>query len=246
MSSYKRYNDLGSTAREKNQQKAIQEQMRQAQAMIQNQQHELEQKTKELEAHKKELSRRSAFAQREAQARAQNTRGSRGGLSDDNRPQYNGSVAPAVNTRDQKNKMIWSNEICVFKIGAPWCKPCVDMEPRYNALANLVNKPGKIMLFTEEFDRENPNKLSANVEQIPAFDYYFKGKFQHRQTGADFEQVKRNVRMMVNQRNGNGNDIAMQNEAPHPAAGMQPVRPAVSGPDALDSTGKYPPSAMRM
>ena len=238
-SQYKRYNDLGSTAREKAQQNAVQEQMMQAQETIKQQQHAIEQQKKELETQKKELARRSAFAQREAHARAR--RASRGGKQDASASaSYSGPAAPKVTTRDQKNRMIWSNKICVFKIGAPWCKPCVEMDPQYSALAKLINKPSEVMLFTEHYDRENPNKLSANVEQIPAFDYYYDHKFQHRQTGADFQKLQRNIRMMINQ-SRNGSDMSVEEESPHPAAGMQPRRRSVA-----PNSGKYPPSAMRM
>jgi len=211
--SYKRYNDLGSTAAEKAKEKIIQEQMLAAQHKISEQQHLLEQQEKQLDLQKKQLARSSAYAQKEAQARAVNSRGSRGM----NTTVYTGSSAPEVTTREQKNKMIWSNEICVFKISAPWCKPCVEIAPRYNALAKLVNKPRKIMLFSEEYDKTDPNKLSSNVQSIPAFDFWFRGKKVHRLVGADFDQVQRNVQMMVanSKKGANGNTAKMQMEQEH-------------------------------
>jgi thiol-disulfide isomerase/thioredoxin len=243
--SYKRYNDLGSTAAEKAREKVIQEQMLSAQQKILEQQHLLEQQQKQLDLQKKQLARSSAYAQQEAQARAVNSRGSRGGNTTSAATVYEGSYAPEVTTREQKNKMIWSNEICVFKISAPWCKPCVEIAPKYNALAKLVNKPGKIMLFAEEYDKTNPNKLSANVQSIPAFDFWFRGKKVHRMVGADFEQVQRNVRMMMtnakNGENGNAEKMQMEQEPPHPADGMQSKNRR-----AHSNNGMYPPSAMRM
>ena len=239
--SYKRYNDLGSTAAEKAKEKIIQEQMLAAQHKISEQQHLLEQQEKQLDLQKKQLARSSAYAQKEAQARAVNSRGSRGM----NTTVYTGSTAPEVTTREQKNKMIWSNEICVFKISAPWCKPCVEIAPRYNALAKLVNKPRKIMLFSEEYDKTDPNKLSSNVQSIPAFDFWFRGKKVHRLVGADFDQVQRNVQMMLvnSQKGANGNTAKMQmeQEPPHPADGMQSKNQRVQS-----NNGMYPPSAMRM
>ena len=100
-----------------------------------------------------------------------------------------------VKTKEEKHKAIWSNKICVFKISAPWCGPCKTIAPVYDEIAKNVNMPGQIMLFSEELD----DKLSTDVEGVPAFDYYFKGKKQHRQMGADVEQVKKNVQMMMSQ-----------------------------------------------
>jgi thiol-disulfide isomerase/thioredoxin len=237
MTSYRKYNELGNTEVEKRQHQVAQQQAMQAQATIEKQQALLEEQQQKLEMQQQQLSRSSKIAQQSANARAQLAYN-----QNKNRRQVQSDPASSVvhvNTKDQKHKAIWSNEICVFKISAPWCGPCKTIAPIYDEIAKSVNVPGKIMLFSEELD----DKLSADVEGVPAFDYYFRGKKQHRQMGADIEQVKNNIQMMTSQAQSisSGVQAKLTPATPHPADGMQSKK---SGRAANE--GMYPPSAMRM
>ena len=76
------------------------------------------------------------------------------------------------------------------------------------------------MLYTEEHE----DRLSADVQHIPAIDFYFRGKKVHRQTGADFDETKKHVNMLIN--SAKSEDVRRQqnNMQTHPAQGMQPER----------------------
>ena len=236
MTSYRKYNELGNTQAEKMQQQIAQQKAMQAQATIEKQQALLEEQQKKLEEQRKQIVRSSRIAQQAANSRAQLAYNQNKNRKKNANPTPTGAVR--VTTKDQKHKQIWSNEICVFKISAPWCGPCKEIAPLYNEIAKRVNRPGKVMLFSEDLD----DKLSADVEGVPAFDYYFRGKKQHRQMGADIDQVRKNIQMMTSQAQSisSGVQAKLQPATPHPADGMQSKKSGRS------NQGMYPPSAMRM
>jgi thioredoxin 1 len=240
MTSYRKYNELGNTQSEKIQKQIAQQKAMHAQATIEKQQALLEEQQKKLEDQRQQIVRSSRIAQQAANSRAQlayNQNKNRRNVNPTPTPTPTGAVH--VKTKEQKHKEIWSNEICVFKISAPWCGPCKTIEPLYNDIAKRVNRPGKIMLFSEELD----DKLSADVEGVPAFDYYFRGKKQHRQMGADVDQVEKNIQMMTSQAQSisSGVQAKLEPATPHPADGMQSKNSGRS-----NNQGMYPPSAMRM
>ncbi len=236
MTSYRKYNELGNTQAEKMQQQIAQQKAMQAQATIEKQQALLEEQQKKLEDQRKQIVRSSRIAQQAANSRAQLAYNQNKNRKKNANPTPTGAVH--VTTKGQKHKQIWSNEICVFKISAPWCGPCKEIAPLYNEIAKRVNRPGKVMLFSEDLD----DKLSADVEGVPAFDYYFRGKKQHRQMGADIDQVRKNIQMMTSQAQSisSGVQAKLQPATPHPADGMQSKKSGRS------NQGMYPPSAMRM
>tara|TARA_Y100000389_G_C17465706_1_gene525339 strand:+ start:1925 stop:2641 length:717 start_codon:yes stop_codon:yes gene_type:complete len=222
--SYKKYNDLGMTASEKAAENAMHMQMTQHQETIRKQQEQIAQ----LQKKQSTLSRAiSANSKRPPPLNKASVPAS-----------YNRSHAPRVRTIQEKKNAIISNKIAIFKISAPWCQPCQEMAPKYNALAKLVNSSGKIMLYTEEHE----DRLSADVQHIPAIDFYFRSKKVHRQTGADFNETKKYVNMLIN--SAKSEDVRQQqnNMQPHPAQGMQPERSRNNRPES----GRYPPSTMRM
>lgn len=223
--SYKKYNDLGMTASEKAAENAMHMQMTHAQETIRKQQEQIQQLQKKQNTLSRTIAKNS---QRPPQ------------LNKAAKPaSYNRSHAPRVRTIQEKKNAIVSNKIAIFKISAPWCQPCQEMAPKYDALAKLVNSSGKIMLYTEEHE----DRLSADVQHIPAIDFYFKGKKVHRQTGADFNETKKHVNMLIN--GAKSEDVRRQQNImqPHPAQGMQPERRSQND---RPMSGRYPPSAMRM
>jgi len=236
-SSYRRYNDLASTPAEKRREEMVQKQMLEQQELIKKQQSMLEEQEKKLKLQQQQIARSSRIAQQAAQARAQLTQQQNKSKYEMKPSEKKFAGAVKVKTKEQKHKAIWANEICVFKISAPWCGPCQKIAPIYDQIAKSVNVPGKIMLFSEELD----DKLSADVQGVPAFDYYFRGKKQHRQMGADIEQVKKNINMMTSQTQSisNGVQAKLQPATPHPADGMQSK-------NRNSGQGMYPPSALRM
>ena len=239
MTSYRKYNELGSTPSEKMQQQIAHQKAMEAQAIIKKQQDLLEEQRKKLEDQRRQIARSSRIAQQAANSRAQlayNQNRNRNRRNPTPTPTPTGAVH--VKTKKQKHKAIWGNEICVFKISAPWCGPCKTIAPLYDDIAKSVNNPGKVMLFSEELD----DKLSADVEGVPAFDYYFRGKKQHRQMGADIDQVRKNIQMMTSQAQSisSGVQAKLEPATPHPADGMQSKK------SGLSNQGMYPPSAMRM
>ena len=151
----------------------------------------------------------------------------------------------------QKKNMIWNNEICVFKVGAPWCAPCREIAPRYYALAFSVSSPGKVLFAEEELD----DNLSANVRGVPCFDFYFRGKKVHRQNGGNFKELQNNVRRLILQakntpyqevhdtstRGDPSSNLGIKmSQPPHPADGMQP-RNRVK----IPQRGEIPATAIR-
>ena len=235
MTSYRKYNELGNTQAEKMQQQIAQQKAMQAQATIEKQQALLEEQQKKLEDQRKQIVRSSRIAQQAANSRAQLAYNQNKNRKKNANPTPTGAVR--VTTKDQKHKQIWSNEICVFKISAPWCEPCKVLAPKYDALAKLVNSSGLIMLCAEELD----DKFSADVEGVPAIDYYFRGNKIKRQMGADFNETRRHVRSLINQAKSLNSQSRARLDSPHPAAGMQPQRPV-----ERPQVGSFPPSARRM
>ena len=106
---------------------------------------------------------------------------------------FNGPPCPVVTSIPHKKKIIQTTRIAIFKISAHWCEPCRRIAPIVDELASKINKPGEIMISAEDFD----DKLSADVHSVPAFDYYFEGRKVHRQSGADVDELKRNIQMML-------------------------------------------------
>ena len=148
---------------------------------------------------------------------------------------------PHVKSIAEKKKHIWTHEICIFKIGADWCGPCKKIAPLVEDFARKVNQHGKVMIISENAD----HKLSANVTSIPCFDFYFRGKKQHRQVGADLDEFMRNVKMMVSTAAGQPQQQAQKAQAyPHPAEGMQP-RKRANAPSGMQG-GSYPNNVRRM
>jgi thioredoxin 1 len=148
---------------------------------------------------------------------------------------------PHVKSISEKKKHIWTHEICIFKIGADWCGPCKQIAPLVEKFAQKVNQPGKVMIISENAD----HKLSANVTSIPCFDFYFRGKKQHRQVGADIDEFMRNVNMMISTAAGKPRAQAQKAQAyPHPAQGMQP-RKRKNVPTGMQG-GAYPNNVRRM
>jgi len=143
-----------------------------------------------------------------------------------------------------KKNMIWNNEICIFKVGAPWCAPCREIAPRYYALAYSVGSPGNVLFAEEELE----DNLSANVRGVPCFDFYFRGKKVHRQNGGNFKELQNNVRRLILQARNtplgktptNGNLGVQMSQSPHPADGMQP-RNRVK----IPQRGEIPATAIR-
>jgi thioredoxin 1 len=152
-----------------------------------------------------------------------------------------GVSMPHVKSISEKKKHIWTHEICIFKIGADWCGPCKQIAPLVENFAQKVNQPGKVMIISENAD----HKLSANVTSIPCFDFYFRGKKQHRQVGADIDEFMRNVNMMISTAAGQPQAQAQKAQAyPHPAEGMQP-RKRKNVPTGMQG-GAYPNNVRRM
>jgi thiol-disulfide isomerase/thioredoxin len=112
--------------------------------------------------------------------------------------QFDGPPCHKVLNIPEKKKLIGTHRICIFKIGAQWCGPCRKIAPYYDEMAHHMNRPGELFLAREDFD----DGLSANVHSVPAFDYYFEGRKVHRQTGADLEELKKNISIMM-ERNRN-------------------------------------------
>ena len=156
-------------------------------------------------------------------------------------PQQRVVPMPHVKSITEKKKHIWTHEICIFKIGADWCGPCKKIHPHVENFAQKVNQHGKVMIISENAD----HKLSANVTSIPCFDFYFRGKKQHRQVGADIDEFMRNVNMMVSTAAGQPQAQAQKAQAyPHPAEGMQP-RKRGNVPSGVQG-GSYPNNVRRM
>ena len=241
-SSYRKYNDLATTPAEKVKAHSAQMAHLAAQQKIAEQEKLIAEQDRVLQMQKNQISRQNARASQEAQARARAQSSAAHARAAASPAQYRGPDAPSVKTLEQKKRIIDTNQICVFKISAPWCAPCKVIAPKYNALAKLINVPGKVMLVQEELD----DKLSLDVEGVLAFDFYYMGNRVHRQMRADFDALRNNIRgMTLKVKNAGGNTPShqeMRPAAPHPAAGMQPRRNNQQGPNQ----GMYPPSAMRM
>jgi thioredoxin 1 len=228
--SYKKYNDLGMTPNEKAVENSMHNQINEAQGIIKKQQEqiqELQNNTKMLmqnqNSHRPKRVPKppSSLRRRAPQApRVQSI-----------------AHAPRVQSIAHKKNLIENNEIVIFKISAPWCEPCKVLAPKYDALAKLVNSSGLIMLCAEELD----DKFSADVEGVPAIDYYFRGNKIKRQMGADFNETRRHVRSLINQAKSLNSQSRARLDSPHPAAGMQPQRPV-----ERPQVGSFPPSARRM
>ena len=61
-----------------------------------------------------------------------------------------GPEAPSINSIEEKKKQIWTHEICIFKISAKWCKPCLVISPLYDQLAASLNKPSSKTMITKK------------------------------------------------------------------------------------------------
>ena len=232
-SSYKKYNQLGNDAGAERQRPTQQQPMQMQQQPMQMQQRPMQMQQQPMQMQQQPM---------QMQQQGKNT--SQNGEGGDRRlvpvppnPRLAKACHKCVDI-PQKKKMIWNNEICIFKIGAPWCAPCRDIAPRYHALAYSLSSPGK-MLFAEE---ELEDNLSANVRGVPCFDFYFRGKKVHRQNGGNFKELQRNVRGLLAQaKNSESADLSnVMSRPPHPADGMQP-RNRVKVPQR----GEIPSTAIR-
>ena len=224
-SSYRKYSDLGVTQAEKQQQQLAQIRAMEAQKTIEEQQQRLQEQEAKIHKMQEGMQKIQQQQQQHQRIRQQQQR------IRQQQNSYNGPACPQCKTLDEKKKLIWGNKICVFKISAPWCGPCKEIAPRYDALAKLVNSPGKCVLAAEELD----DKLSLNVEGVPAFDFYYDRKRVHRLLGADFNKFQLILRSLMK------TGKLPESLDSHPASGMQPSRPVEK-----PSTRPIPPSAIKM
>ena len=240
--SYKKYNDLGMTPNEKAVENSMHNQINEAQGIIKKQQEQIQ----ELQNNTKMLMQNQNSHRGGGGQRVVGVEGCKRVPKPPSSLRRRVPQAPRVQSiphalRVQsiahKKNLIENNEIVLFKISAPWCEPCKVLAPKYDALAKLVNSSGLIMLCAEELD----DKFSADVEGVPAIDYYFRGNKIKRQMGADFNETKRHVRSLINQAKSLNSQSRARLDSPHPAAGMQPQRPV-----ERPQVGRFPPSARRM
>lgn len=95
--------------------------------------------------------------------------------------------------RDSQFDSIVENETCVVKFYADWCPPCRAISPEFTRLS-LEYSGGKFLAVNVDQMRSVSRKM--NVNAMPTFIFFEKGKEVGRITGADVRSVQNHVRQL--------------------------------------------------
>jgi thioredoxin 1 len=90
------------------------------------------------------------------------------------------SAPKGLSTSDYK-KIIQSSELVLIDFYAKWCAPCVKMLPVVNKLTEEYKS--KALIKTINYDANKDLAKELNIDEIPAFLLYKKGKLIRRETG---------------------------------------------------------------
>lgn len=93
-----------------------------------------------------------------------------------------------ITSLEQKNQLINSHLLTVVDIYADWCGPCQLLGPEFVKLFAKYNSNGVIALAKENIDL----KLS-DVNVVPTVQYFVHGKLQFVTTGADINEIEKNI-----------------------------------------------------
>lgn len=109
--------------------------------------------------------------------------------SSQERPSNPDDVAvTSITSLEQKNQIINSHLVTIVDIYADWCGPCKLLEPEYVKLFAKYNSDGVIAIVKENVDL----KLS-DITAVPTVQYYINGKLEFTTTGADVNEIEKNI-----------------------------------------------------
>jgi thioredoxin 1 len=96
-----------------------------------------------------------------------------------------------VTDAETRQKMISNNTIVCIDLYAEWCRPCKVVSPKFMALAETYNSPGKCLLVKENID----HKLTTDckITGIPAFIFYHNGKILKNEDGSNVIVIGGNI-----------------------------------------------------
>lgn len=119
-------------------------------------------------------------------------------------------VTLSIQNREHRNEIIKKNGIVCIKIWADWCEPCKAIKGAYNALAQEMYSSGKALLVEESYDNGIRTDF-PDIQSIPMFLFFFKGKYVHNIVGADLGEVRRVIEQF-NANTSKRNDAIDKNE----------------------------------
>lgn len=87
-----------------------------------------------------------------------------------------------IKTEEELKAIIDSNDVVVFKVGAPWCGPCRALEPIISGIeAENIDSAEFVEVDVDEADEEFVENL--RVRNIPVLIFYKNGEAVDRTVG---------------------------------------------------------------
>ena len=103
-------------------------------------------------------------------------------------------MLPILEYVDQYNDLIRDRSTFVIDCYAKWCGPCKVISPFYESLAN---KYKSITFFKLDVDESEELANLLNIEGMPTFLFYVKGKLYTKLVGVDKVKLENIVSNMV-------------------------------------------------
>ena len=90
-----------------------------------------------------------------------------------------------------------SDKITIIDFTAAWCGPCQQIAPQYDALCKEV--AGQAQLVKIDVDKTELKEACAecNIEAMPTFKFFKKGREIHTVKGADLNSVKTKLYQLI-------------------------------------------------
>lgn len=82
---------------------------------------------------------------------------------------------------NHRKKLLTENKIVCIDLYGTWCGPCKDVKPKFAALAQQYNNPGKCLLAMENVDLELTR--DCQIGGVPAFIFYKGGQLLKHSNG---------------------------------------------------------------
>lgn len=112
----------------------------------------------------------------------------------------------SVQDLNHRKKIITENMVVCIDLYGTWCGPCKEVKPKFAALAQQYNNPGKCLLVMEDVDLDLTR--DCQIGGVPAFIFYRGGHLVRSQdgkpvmvTGGDIRKVQSILNNLLSQSN---------------------------------------------
>lgn len=96
-----------------------------------------------------------------------------------------------IGNKDESDSFIQNNRKCIIFYSAKYCPACLEIKPLF---ARIANRYGDKISFSI-IDIE---EAGVELDTVPVFEGYYKGKGKKRMEGVDTTSLKQFIKAMIN------------------------------------------------